>query len=62
MNDDYDFQDIGNSCLNLTNNRVDHYCSWLPYGGQTIRDTEIGISGAVAEAIGMCVLYVCLCF
>lgn len=36
------------------NNRTDFYCSWLPYGsGQnTVRDTEIGISALVAEAIG----------
>lgn len=45
-------QDNNNSCLNLTNNHVDFYCSWLPYGGQSIRDTEIGINASVAEAIG----------
>lgn len=46
-------QDTGNSCLNITNNQVDHYCSWLPYGGQTIRDTEIGMNASVAEALGL---------
>lgn len=47
-----DFQDNKNSCLNLTNNHVDFYCSWLPNGGPKIRDTEIGINASVAELIG----------
>lgn len=35
------------------NNRTDFYCSWLPLGsGQTVRDTEIGVSALVAEAFG----------
>lgn len=48
----FHIQDTGNSCINITNNYVDHYCSWLPYGGHTIRDTEIGINASVAEALG----------
>lgn len=46
-------QDTGNSCLNITNNRVDHYSSWLPYKGHSIRDTEIGINASVGEALGI---------
>lgn len=26
--------------------------SWAPFGGQTVRDTEIGINALVAQAIG----------
>lgn len=52
FNSNCHLQDTGNSCLNITNNYVDHYCSWLPYGGHTIRDTEIGINASVAEALG----------
>lgn len=48
----FKFQDNKNTCLNITNNKVDFYISWLPYGGQSIRDTEIGINLSVAEAIG----------
>lgn len=47
-----EFQDNSNSCLNLTNNHVDFYCSWLPYGGQKIHDTEIGINASVAKMMG----------
>lgn len=49
------------------NNRTDYYCSWLPYGGgQTVRDTEIGINALVAETIGNVAkykfsFYVCVC-
>lgn len=50
-------QDTGNSCLNITNNRVDHYCSWLPYKGHSIRDTEIGINASVGEALGTYEIY-----
>ncbi|XP_031632309.1 peroxisome biogenesis factor 1 [Contarinia nasturtii] len=45
--------DNRNSCLNLVNNNIDYYCSWMPYGNHSIRDTEIGINSAVAEAIGL---------
>lgn len=47
-----ELQDNSNSCLNLTNNHVDIYCSWLPYGGQKIHDTEIGINASVAKMMG----------
>lgn len=55
-NDLYHLQDNKNSCLNLVNNNVDYYCSWMPYGNQSIRDTEIGINSSVAEAIGTLIL------
>lgn len=38
------------------NNNVDCYCSWIPFGNQSIRDTEIGINSFVAEAIGNLIL------
>lgn len=47
------FQDNENCCLNLIyNQNVDHYISWAPYGGQSVRDTEIGINALVAQEIG----------
>lgn len=46
-------QDNGHSCLNLIHNRnSNHHIAWAPYGGQSIRDTEIGINGLVAQEIG----------
>lgn len=48
------FQSNVNSCLNLTNNEINHYCSWEPYGDRQIGDTEIGINAQVAKhLIGM---------
>lgn len=41
--------------MNIENNQVDFYCSWIPLvhgGDQLIRDTEIGINAIVAEALG----------
>lgn len=41
------------SCLNLSDNRnVSHYIACESYGGQNIRDTEIGINALVAQEIG----------